>query len=148
MLVSIRNEVRLTPRTETGGPLVGYIARNMVLIVTHASGPGPLAQLKPRSVLIDGAYAQRYCDEMLRKSNGRLDYVGDWHRHRGFSLRTSPDDVDAMKTMAEFEHCPIRHPVSLIYSRYPERVVVYTFRDGILEMTPHCFIDGLPEDVS
>src|SRR5687767_5862221 len=103
--------------TETGGPMVGYVEKDEV-IVTGAAGPGPRAKLTPFSVVVDGVFAQKFCDDALRQSGGKVDYVGDWHCHPAFSVDPSADDLRAMKTMAEFEHCPTAEPVSLIWSKW------------------------------
>ena len=113
---------------ETGGPLVGCV-RAGILLITDATGPGPKAMLEPFSVTIDGVHAQKFCDKANRKSQGEIDYVGDWHKHPGISLRPSGHDVAAMRTMANFEFSPTRHPVSLIYRRWPQSFLVYVW-DG------------------
>jgi integrative and conjugative element protein (TIGR02256 family) len=125
----IRTESRKAPRIETGGPLVGYIAEKGALIVTDAAGPGPRAKLERYSVTIDGRHAQKFCDKCHAGSDGRIDYVGDWHKHPGLSLRPSTHDVSAIKTMAEFEHSPTKHPISLIYRSWPRSWQVYVW-DG------------------
>lgn len=125
----IQVESRKARGIETGGPLVGHIAKNRTLVVTDATGPGPRAKLESYSVTIDGRYAQRFCDHCRDASGGRVDYVGDWHKHPGFSLRPSSHDVSAIKTMAEFEHSPTKHPISLIYRRWPRSWQVYVW-DG------------------
>ena len=125
----IRDESRKAQYTETGGPLVGYIAPNRILIVTNAAGPGPKAKLERYNVTIDGESAQTFCDRILRESEGRQDYVGDWHKHPGISLRPSNDDTIAMETMANFACSPTKHPISLIYRIFPQAFKVYVW-DG------------------
>jgi integrative and conjugative element protein (TIGR02256 family) len=123
----IRAESRNVRRVETGGPLVGYVSEKNSLIVTNGTGPGPKAKLERYSVTIDGEHAQRFCDRMRLLSHGRIDYVGDWHRHPGLSLNPSEHDVSAMRTMAAFEYSPTRHPISLIYRRCPEAFKIYVW---------------------
>jgi integrative and conjugative element protein (TIGR02256 family) len=125
----IKKESRKTWFLETGGPLVGYISQDNALILTDATGPGPRAILQCFSVTIDGAYAQKFCDKIMRESDGQIDYVGDWHKHPGTSLRPSGDDIAAMKTMANFQHSPTKNPISLIYRRWPQCWQVYVW-DG------------------
>jgi len=125
----IRTESRKVRRSETGGPLVGYVAQNGVLIVVDADGPGPKAKLERYSVTIDGEHAQKFCDRSNRESGGCIDYVGDWHKHTGFSLSPSGQDVFAMKTMANFKFSPTKHPISLIYRSWPQAFQVYVW-DG------------------
>lgn len=124
----IKNMSRKACCVETGGPLVGYIA-NRTLVATNAAGPGPRAKLQRYSVTIDGEHAQKFCDEMVRKSEGRIDYIGDWHKHTGFSLEPSDHDAIAMRTMATFEHSPTQNPISLIFRIWPQAFIVYVW-DG------------------
>lgn len=143
---TIRQEVRQAPfGKETGGPLVGYISTDGALVVTHAAGPGPKAKLNHWSVTIDGRHAQDFCSRINRESRGRYDYVGDWHRHPGWSLHTSDDDVRAMRTIAAWEHCPVKHPISLIYRSFREKYVVYVLNShGQLQYVPASEIDKVP----
>ena len=113
---------------ETGGPLVGYITGDD-LVVADAAGPGPKARRERFSVTIDGEYAQKFCDRMSRESDGKIDYVGDWHKHTGISLRPSGQDVSAMKTMANFEFSPTKHPISMINRILPKAFQIYVW-DG------------------
>lgn len=125
----IKTEARKVWRTETGGPLAGYVTENRVLIVVDAIGPGPKSVLERFSVTIDGEHAQRFCDNVSRESNGKIDYVGDWHKHPGVSLNPSIHDTSAMKTMANFKFSPTKHPISLIYRSWPRAFRVYVW-DG------------------
>lgn len=128
-LFVIKAESRKARCVETGGPLVGYVAKDGALIVTDAAGPGPNAKMERYSVTIDGTHAQKFCDQCRNESDGLIDYVGDWHKHPGFSLRPSEHDIFAIKTMAIFEHSPTKHPISLIYRRWPQALQAYVW-DG------------------
>jgi integrative and conjugative element protein (TIGR02256 family) len=137
VLSLIGSESRKARGVETGGPLVGYVSEIGSLVVTDAIGPGPKARLERYSVTIDGEYAQRFCDRMSSLSDGRIDYVGDWHKHPGVSLNPSEHDVSAMRTMATFKFSPTRHPISLIYRRWPEAFKAYVWDgSGLLVRIP------------
>ena len=124
----IKDESRKAKGVETGGPLVGYVQEDReALVVVDAGGPGPRAALEKFSITIDGAYAQRFCDNCFNESNGRFDYIGDWHKHPGLSLNPSNQDIAAIKAMAEFDQSPTRYPVSLIYSTWLRRFRVYVW---------------------
>ncbi len=125
-----RSESLKAKSTETGGPLVGFVAENEILVIVDATGPGPRAILERFSVTIDGKHAQMFCDKIRQESNGRIDYVGDWHKHTGLSLSPSHDDVAAIKTMAHFEFSPTKQPVSLIYRDWPQALQVYVWNAG------------------
>lgn len=145
VLQTIRQEVRRAGLKETGGPLAGYVSPDQAVVVTHAGGPGPRADLRLRSVLIDGAAAQSFCDTINRASGGRLDYIGDWHRHPGWLLAPSDDDQEAMRLMASYPHCPVAYPIALIYRSLPEKFLVYTWnKHEMLELTPHTMLATIP----
>ncbi len=122
----MREEMEKVWRRETGGVLVGALADG-VLLVTSASGPGPRAKLKMCSVLIDGIHAQQFCDAAFRVSQGRTDYLGDWHCHLSVSIKPSAMDLEAMKTMADFEGSPTTTPLTLIFSKYTGKFKTYLF---------------------
>lgn len=146
VLTMIRKEVRRARFTETGGPLAGYVSEDRDIVVTHAAGPGPRAKLSPFSVMIDGKHAQQFCDKVNRRTEGRIDYVGDWHRHLGWSLKASTDDLLAMREMAAFEYCPIVNPISLIYRKRPEEYVVYILNEeNLLEAYPSTLLKAVPQ---
>jgi hypothetical protein len=114
------------------------------LVVIGASGPGPRAILERHSVLIDGVFTQWFCAQARRKSEGRIDYVGDWHKHTGFSLEPSRPDSSAIQTMAEFEFSPTKFPVSLIYRRRCEAFKVYLW-NGSGDLVPISCSVGHPK---
>ena len=116
--------------------MIGYLDKDD-LVVVDASGPGPRAELRPYSVLIDGIYAGKYCARAVRESCGKLDYVGDWHCHLWFSHKASEQDHIAMKTMAEFDGAPTKTPISLIWAKYRDVFGTYIFtEDGKLKPVP------------
>jgi integrative and conjugative element protein (TIGR02256 family) len=132
---TITAEMRKAMFTETGGALVGYLDR-AVLVVTAASGPGPRGRLSYTRVMIDGVHAAQFCQRAFRESGGRIDYVGDWHCHLSCVVRPSVLDRVAMKTMVEFEQSNTRHPVSLIRARWSRRMKAFRY-DGKLVPIPH-----------
>jgi integrative and conjugative element protein (TIGR02256 family) len=134
-LSDIRRESRKVLFRETGGALVGRALKNDTLLVTAASGPGPRAVLERHSVLIDGEFTQRFCDQARRQTGGTEDYVGDWHKHTGLSLEPSTQDIRAMQIMANFEYSPTNFPISLIYRRRCEAFSTYIW-DGSDKLRP------------
>lgn len=125
-LETVTREMLKAAGTETGGALTGHI-HNDELVVTAASGPGPRAKLEKYSVLIDGEHAERFCNQVRRKSFGEDDYVGDWHCHLANSLKPSDMDHRAMQTMAEFGFSPPRQPISVIWSKPSGRARGYYY---------------------
>jgi integrative and conjugative element protein (TIGR02256 family) len=137
----IRREVKKSPNTETGGALIGYLAQDNCVIVTDACGPGPRAELKRYSVLIDGKYTSAFCDRIFEQSRGKLDYIGDWHRHPGWSLRSSSQDLTAMHTIRDSGCCSIPYPITAIYRRRPEKIIAYVFSADRLKRVKMTWID-------
>jgi len=133
VLEVIRAEVRRAGRVETGGAMVGYQSPPNSLVITHASGPGPRSELNTTNVLIDGQYAHAFCTRLFDDSDGRLDYVGDWHRHLGWSLAASRRDLEAMLTIARSQCCSVKYPVSTIYRLRPEHMVAYALENHRLK---------------
>jgi integrative and conjugative element protein (TIGR02256 family) len=144
VLDTIRAEVKRAPRTETGGALAGYLAPNNVLFVTHACGPGPRAELRRTSVLIDGKHASAFCDRVFQEHGGRVDYVGDWHRHPALSpLRASVQDLAAMLTIKESNCCLVPFPITAIYRAIPERMVAFALvQDRLKKVLVRWKLDG------
>jgi len=136
----IQREVSIAKGTETGGSLVGYQTVDSALVITDACGPGPKAILKRTSVQIDGAFSDIFCKASRVASNGAYDYVGDWHRHTGWSLDPSEADNAAMKKMSDWASCPSRPLVSLIYRKWPKGCRVYAFTARMLTPVPHFFL--------
>ncbi len=124
----MRDEMKRASCTETGGVLVGY-SEGDSLVVTAASGPGPRAKLRLFSVTIDGKHAQQFCDRVSQESDGKIDYLGDWHCHFAFSITPSTDDHRAMEIMAEFEDSPTKTPISLIWAKYCGKFVTYVYTE-------------------
>ena len=133
VLELIRTEVGKSSRTETGGALVGFLSQDNYVIVTNACGPGPRAELRRYSVLIDGKYAHSFCTRLFERSGGLLDYVGDWHRHPGWSLKSSRQDLNAMRTIRDARCCSIPYPITAIYRSMPEKMVTYVLRNDMLK---------------
>lgn len=109
---------------ETGGALVGYLNDSREVIITDACGPGPRAESQLLSIKIDGEYTGNFCNEVFRKSNGRYDYIGDWHCHPSFYIRPSEMDRLTMVELSEVEGLP-DFPISVIFSRFTRGFEVY-----------------------
>lgn len=81
---------------ETGGILLGS-QMNGQLLITHATGPGPRARHGLASFTRDGSYAQHELCKAIERSDGRVDYLGEWHSH---TLAVGPSWTD-QKSMIE-----------------------------------------------
>lgn len=65
---------------ETGGVLVGY-RWGADIVVVAATGPGPRAEHEPTRFRRDGVFTQAEVDRLHEASQGRDDYVAEWHTH-------------------------------------------------------------------
>lgn len=113
-LVVIRQEMENHNGIETGGPLVGFIEGEKV-VVTNAAGPGPNGICKKDSVIIDGKYATDFCFKYQQSSNGSLYYVGDWHVHPINFLYLSKKDIKSAITMLNDNVCIVPYFLSVIF---------------------------------
>lgn len=74
------HESRARAPRETGGILIGTLASDG-LMITRAVGPGPNARHESSGFKRDGQYSQNELDRIFAESEGREDYVGEWHSH-------------------------------------------------------------------
>lgn len=80
---------------ETGGVLVGHVDPAGRTVITGVVGPGPRAIRSPTKFRRDGEHAQSEVDRLHSESEGRDDYVGEWHSHPA-SVGPSGVDVRSM----------------------------------------------------
>ena len=115
--------VRTVGKFEIGGPMVGYISREN-LVITNLDGPGSNGRCSAFSVTIDGEHSKRFCDSEFYHSSGLVDYVGDWHCHPAICIRPSSGDERAMEILAKSPGLT-PNPVSLIYGSILGRFKIY-----------------------
>ena len=80
---------------ETGGPLIGYfdMLRQRIYIVTSLSSP-PDSESSPQHYIRGKEGVRENCDEILKKTAGIVDFIGDWHSHPdSHSTAMSKDDL-------------------------------------------------------
>lgn len=101
---------------ETGGVLVGYVDAAGRTVITAIVGPGPRAFRTPSRFRRDGEYAQREVDLLHRQSDGRDDYVGEWHSH---PAPVGPSGIDrgSMEWIGENERYRREQPFLIIMQR-------------------------------
>lgn len=97
---------------ETGGILVGAVESDCV-IIQHAIGPGPMAQHRPTRFKRDGTYSQEVLDHLVKDSEGRFDYIGEWHSHLS-QPNPSITDFKSMKWIALNEKYATNEPILLL----------------------------------
>lgn len=123
-------------RLETGGVLLGRVdAETGVLVIRHATGPGPNAVHQEHDFLRDVQYCQSEIDRMHSESGGAIDYVGEWHRHREKELRLSSTDRGSLLGIAGSPSYHVARPVMLICAMEdflePDRHTIRAWTVGI-----------------
>jgi integrative and conjugative element protein (TIGR02256 family) len=96
----IEKESARALRTETGGVLAGRGDVMLGAYVTNASKPGPRARRTMYSFARDIQYCQKFLDEMAIKSQGQIDYLGEWHKHHEESPMPSWKDITTSTNIA------------------------------------------------
>lgn len=100
---------------ETGGVLVGFFdSRLRAAVVTHASGPGPRALHRPTRFERDREFCQSFIDAHAGRTEGMLDFVGEWHKHPEADPRPSPVDQKTYRKLARDPNCHLDQVVVLI----------------------------------
>jgi integrative and conjugative element protein (TIGR02256 family) len=112
---AMKTEVERLNGVETGGVLVGF--HDTVLraaVVIGASGPGPKAHHGPTTFNRDREYCQEFLDQYAKATNGVVDFVGEWHKHREPDPSPSPVDTRTYRALARDVSAHTTQPVVLI----------------------------------
>lgn len=142
---NIREEAGNWSDVETGGALVGYVEER-VLVVTHASDPGPRGERRRESVSIDGEYTADFAYRLHQESRGRLEYVGDWHTHiTSGELALSSRDRKAMRRLLEAKASPLEYLISLLLSASLDAVCGFGFGLGAYAKSVPVLLGGQAE---
>ena len=100
---------------ETGGVIAGFgSAENGEIHISHASQPGPKAKATRYSFQHDREFCQKFLDDLAAQTNGKIDYLGEWHKHFERDPRPSGRDVRTMISISENSDYHIKHPLLLI----------------------------------
>lgn len=107
---------------ETGGVLVGFVdAKLDAVVITGASGPGANARHGPTSFNRDREFCQAFIDRHAGDTQGRIDFVGEWHKHPEPDPWPSPVDRDTYMRLAVDPAAHVERPVVLITGTEPAR---------------------------
>jgi integrative and conjugative element protein (TIGR02256 family) len=122
--------VDMEPRRETGGILLGHTRRDGTVVVTKVSPPGPNAVKLPLFFRRDTRFLQRWLERRFERSDGRDDYVGEWHVHHGLDAPPSCVDRRELWKIARRPNYPTARPLLIIVEDVPgdRRVRAYEFR--------------------
>jgi integrative and conjugative element protein (TIGR02256 family) len=116
---SLVGHTRTKPEVETGGILLGRRTDAQTLLLTRASPPGPRASHRRFSFLRDTAFLQRYLDAAHARSEGKEDYVGEWHVHPALDAPPSRTDRHSLRRIARSSRYVVGEPVLLIVEHSP-----------------------------
>lgn len=123
---------------ETGGMLVGKVVDDCVLI-THATGPGPMALHSRYEFRRDGEYSQEILDQIVADTKGAYDYIGEWHSH---PLKAGPSikDVEAMNWISRNTKYKVIQPILCLCIqeiKHTWRINIYQFREQTVIRLKH-----------
>ena len=108
-------EAQRNPWRETGGILMGYWVSRDEVVLTHATGPGPHACRKRRSLEMDGDYCQGQLEIVYASSAGALTFLGDWHTHPVGPLHPSQRDRSTLRDIGADPNYRTEAPLMIIY---------------------------------
>jgi len=122
--------VNAEPLRETGGILLGFEVDERTLRVTAVSPPGPRALKMPRAFRRDTKFLQRWLERRHELSDGRDDYVGEWHVHHALDAPPSCVDCHALWCIARKPNYPTGTPLLIIAEDVPGERRVRGYRFG------------------
>lgn len=112
-------EVDRTFPLETGGVLMGYLAREE-LVISEIIGPGPNAVHRTHSFTPDYTYQEIEVARLYEESNRKCTYLGDWHSHpRQKWPNLSAKDIQTLHRIARSKKARITTPLMLLLSGQP-----------------------------
>jgi integrative and conjugative element protein (TIGR02256 family) len=114
---------------ETGGILLGYPQDDNTLTVSRASPPGPRARHSRFAFSRDTRFLQLYLDSIHDRTEGREDYIGEWHVHHALDSTPSLTDRRSLWRIARRKNYATDNPILLIVEQTPaqRRYRVYGF---------------------
>ncbi|MCE5311437.1 MAG: Mov34/MPN/PAD-1 family protein [Acidobacteriales bacterium] len=111
VLQTMRNEAHRRFPVESGGVLIGYWAKQQVIIVA-ATAPGPDAHHTSARYVPDQAHDEQQVAQAYNASRRRYIYLGDWHTHPNQDPYLSEDDCRTLAHIAA--HGPARATVPIM----------------------------------
>ncbi|HEY6891351.1 MAG TPA: Mov34/MPN/PAD-1 family protein [Solirubrobacter sp.] len=126
---SLAGHAQSRPGEETGGILIGHRVGETSLRITRASPPGPRALHRRFRFSRDTKFLQRYLDDIVDRTNGREDYVGEWHVHPAVDAPPSLVDRRSLFRIARRANYATDNPILVIVEEAPpeRRIRAYGF---------------------
>lgn len=116
---AIAGHTRSRPDHETGGILVGTRLDESNALITRASPPGPKARHGRFFFSRDSAFLQEYLDRVHDRSEGREDYLGEWHVHPALDAAPSCVDRRSLFRIARSSRYGTSDPLLIIAEHVP-----------------------------
>ena len=97
-------EIKRSPKIETGGVLCGYYTSNSIFI-DIVSGPGSHSSQSAIEFEMDVEFMNEFLDNQYSKTSGKNIYVGEWHSHPQVHPLPSEQDIQSMyERIIEWQH--------------------------------------------
>lgn len=97
----IEEQARYATNQETGGVIGGFGSlEEGTIVISHASDGGSAATRCPTFFSRDTTYCQRIVDEWASQSRGKIDYLGEWHKHFEDNPKPSLTDLETLGRIA------------------------------------------------
>ncbi|MDL2239151.1 Mov34/MPN/PAD-1 family protein [Bacteroidales bacterium OttesenSCG-928-K03] len=86
----------------------------------------------------DAEYLNDYLEEIYQKSNGKIEYLGEWHTHPFGSTKYSTDDLNSMSEIAKEintkNETPILAIINVSYKKFYYKFYQYQ-NNNLIELT-------------
>lgn len=110
----MEKQVMESAEKETGGVLIGYFTDDRIAVVVEASDAGPKAESSVNGFSRDVEYTQRWLEQRVTESEGKIEYIGEWHSHPSEDTRPSSIDTTSLTEIANSPNYLCRTPVMVI----------------------------------
>ena len=99
--------VQIGDANERGGVLLGKVTQDYkTVFVTDISTPSKADKSGRYYFIRSNRPAQKKINEEWEKSNGEVNYIGEWHTHPVAHLIPSADDKDLLYKNLHINECP------------------------------------------
>lgn len=112
VLQTIEEETTFHYPNEFGGVFIGYKS-NENFIITNILIPDEYKNGKTIFVREPGTLNERL-SEIYNRTNGKIQYLGEWHSHPDGPTNPSSTDINAMKEIANDKNINIDKPILMI----------------------------------
>jgi integrative and conjugative element protein (TIGR02256 family) len=131
VLLLVENQGQRATDAETGGIIGGLGSMELgQIVISNASDAGSGAMHLPTFFSRDTAYCQRMVDEWARKSCGKVDYLGEWHKHFQDDPKPSKTDLETLAGIADSPDYHVKTPLLLIIGNSNRRDTIRVFGIG------------------